>query len=119
VALPTWDTVVSELTQLGFKQILYLEISCRHGDSRGAMLADSESPPVCPSCGEAFSVAILARGLTRSPETPWKLISPALPAAWKIDTDYQNAPNRYSRVWSRKRCDAFFRRARRELAGVR
>jgi hypothetical protein len=119
VQLPTWDTVVSELTQLGFRQILHFELSCRHGDWRGAMHADSESPPVCPSCGEAFSVSILARGLTRSPEIPWKLISPALPAALKIDSDYQNTPNRYNRIWSRKRCDKFFARARAELAGIR
>jgi hypothetical protein len=115
---PTWAELVAQLAAFGFKAILYFELSCRHGDWRGGMLADSESPPVCPSCGEAFSVAILARGLTRSPEIPWKLVSPALPESWKIDEDYKNS-SRYNRVWSRKRCDAFFRRAKRELAGVR
>jgi len=115
----TWADLAAQLAESGFKAILYFELSCRHGDWRGAMLADSEVPPVCPSCGEAFSVAILARGLTRSPEIPWKLVSPSLPDSWKVDTDSQETRSRYNRVWSRKRCDAFFRRAKRELAGVR
>ena len=114
-----WTTLVAQLAERGYREILHFELTCKHGDWRGAMLADSEVPPVCPSCGQAFAVAILARGLTRSPDIPWRLVSPTLPESWKIDTDSQETRSRYNRVWTRKRCDAFFRRARAELAGVR
>jgi hypothetical protein len=114
-----WVTLVTKLTALGFSYVLHFELSCPTcGDWRSACLADSEFRPTCPRCGELGDLAILGRGLTKA-EIGWKLISPALPASYKREGSYDGNSSRYARVMSRKRCEKFFARARRELAGIR
>jgi hypothetical protein len=116
---PTWAELVNELTPRGFVLVLHFELACAAcGDWRSAGLMDSQFRPTCPRCGEVSEVSILGRGLTRESVVPWRLVSPALPQALKADERPAAAMQRGERVVSRKRCERFFARARRELAGV-
>jgi hypothetical protein len=107
-----------ELLKAGYHLVFWVEITCPdHGDWRGACAWDGQTL-CCPRCQEAVEASLLARGLTKDPTVPWKCVSPALPQGWKTDDRPAAAMQRGERVISRKRCDKFFARARRELAGV-
>lgn len=118
--LPEWVSLVTELTQHGYIELVFVELACpAHGDWRGAVADIAGNVLTCPKCQQPAEAAILGRGLTRRPEIEWKCISPALPEAWKIDRTEGESNSRYARVASRKRCEKFFARARAELARIR
>ena len=65
---PDWVTLVTDLTQHGFFDLLFVEIFCpQDGDWRGAVTGLSENILPCPKCEQPAEVAILGRGLTKDP----------------------------------------------------
>jgi hypothetical protein len=114
-----FDELALELLEAGYHLVFWVEIECaHHGAFRGTAAWDGQTL-CCPRCQEAVQASLLARGVTKDPAFPWRCVSPALPAGYKTD-DRPGPPamQRGERVSSRKRCDKFFARARRELAGV-
>ena len=113
---PDWVTLVTDLTQHGFCDLLFVEIFCpQDGDWRGAVTGLSENILPCPKCEQPAEVAILGRGLTKTPDIEWKCVSPPLRAGDK--THREDAPTVPIRSDSgRRRCSKFYDRARRELA---
>ena len=113
---PDWVTLVTDLTQHGFFELLFVEVFCpRDGDWRGAVTGLSENILPCPKCEQPAEVAILGRGLTKTQEIEWKCVSPSLRAGDK--THREDGPTVLIRSDSgRRRCSKFYERARRELA---
>src|SRR5205814_10364977 len=90
---PGWVTLVTELTQHGYVELLFLEIFCpRDGDWRGAIARLSGITPACPKCLQPAKIAILGKGLTRNPEIEWTCISPPLPDRLKRFRDLDITP---------------------------
>jgi hypothetical protein len=101
--MQSWDGLRLALAELGFRKILYFELSCGdHGDFRSAYEPDGEFRPACPRCGRPAEASILAEGYTRRTTIPWGLVSSALPANAK---GYREpaAPKRKAPDWHKPR----------------
>lgn len=108
--LPEWGTLVIELEQCGFSEVLYFELACKCGDWRSAFQRGSGFRPACPRCGNPGDFAILGRGLVQNSEIAWVCVSKRLPASHKI---YREDAVPEPRTSDRR--PKFYERAQREL----
>jgi hypothetical protein len=99
-----WDGLRLELLALGYRRILYFELSCAdHGDFRSAYEPDGEFHPACPRCGRPAEAAILAEGFTRRASIPWELVSGPLAKGLKGDWRPEPLPKRKAPDWHKPR----------------